>query len=136
MRDAGACGHQLNVAGREGSLVAHAVAMSELSGDHVGKNFHVPVRVGREATQRSHLVLIDDPQGAEARVGWIVVFRKREAVPAFKPAMVRVASIIGASDSQSCVRFHGCNHVMTFRKRSCRVLGLSMTLAHAGKIGG
>ena len=51
MDDAAAGGHPLDVAGGDGAVVAHAVAMFDGSGEHVGDGLDAAVRMPGEAGQ-------------------------------------------------------------------------------------
>jgi len=49
--DAAARRHPLDVAGRDGAMVSHAVAVLDGAGQHVGDGFNAAMRVPREACQ-------------------------------------------------------------------------------------
>ena len=51
MHDAAAGGHPLDVAGADGARVAHAVAVVDLAGEHVGHRLDAAVRMPREPGQ-------------------------------------------------------------------------------------
>ena len=45
MNDAAAGGHPLNVAGSDGAVIAHAVAMLDRSGQHIGDGLNAAMRM-------------------------------------------------------------------------------------------
>jgi hypothetical protein len=63
------------------------------------------VAVGREALAGGDAVLVDDAQGAEAHVPRVVIIGEREGVVGVEPAVVGVATFVGASDEHG--REHG-----------------------------
>src|SRR5262249_57246073 len=76
---------------------AQAVLVLQLALQHVGDDFHVVMRVGREARRRSHVVLIDHPQGPESHPARIPIVTEAEAVLGVQPSVIASASLIAAS---------------------------------------
>src|SRR5690606_24890768 len=61
---AAARAHHLHVAGFRAALVAQAVLVGDGAFAHVGDDFHVRVRMGREPGSRLDGVVVPDPQRA------------------------------------------------------------------------
>src|SRR5207247_1131187 len=104
VRDAGAGGHALHLAGVDDGPGPQAVLVLERALDDVGDDLHVAVAMGGEACARLHPVLVDDAQAAEAHVARVEVVGEREGVAARKPAELRAAALgarteVGASVS-------------------------------------
>ena len=59
--------------------------MRQRSFQHVGEDFHVAVRVGREPCAGNDAVLVDHPKIAEAHVLRVVVVTERKGVTAVEP---------------------------------------------------
>ncbi len=127
----GARAHQLNLPRLKGAFIAHRIAVLELSFENVGKDFHVPVRVGRESRTGSNGVFVDYPQRAETHVSGVVVIGKRESVMTVQPTVVGVAALIGAANGE--LSFF--NHVQILSDDKdlwkCSVRGLSMHPVHS-----
>ena len=85
MLDPGARRHALNVARLDHFAVTHAVLVLQGTTHNVGDDLHVTVRMGRKATRRSDVILVDDTQGTETHPVRVVVIAEREAVPAVQP---------------------------------------------------
>ena len=107
--DAGAGGHPLNFARANNSARAETVLVLKCAVQHVTDDFHVPMAVWRKASLRRHPVFIDDSEAAESHMGRIVIFAKREAVPAVEPAEPGAAT---------GVAWANCQH-STSRSRAC-----------------
>src|SRR5258708_39621584 len=71
--DAGAGAHALGVAGADDGARAEAVLVFERAFEDVGDDFHVVVGVGAETLAGGDPILIDNAEGAEVHVGWVVV---------------------------------------------------------------
>mgnify|MGYP001370627802 CR=1 FL=1 len=102
VRHAAPGAHALHVAGLDDAAVrcaclsrAHAVAVRELSAQHVADDFHVAVAVRAKTRSRGDAVFIDDAQVRITHVLRVVIVGKRKAVKALQPAVVGVASIVG-----------------------------------------
>lgn len=100
VEDATASTHALHVPRLDDGPVAHGVLVRQGTRQHVGDDFHVPVRVGGKSPGGGHAVLIDDPQRAEAHALGIVIIRKRKRVPAVQPAMVCHTAVLRLQDIQ------------------------------------
>lgn len=96
--DTAAGAHHLDFTWMKFAVVAHRIAVGKATTEDVGKNFHIPVRVGWEAAAGCHAVIIDDAQRAKSHVGGIVVIREGKGVVAIKPAVVGVSALVGAAD--------------------------------------
>src|ERR1700757_4848180 len=95
---AGAGGHALQFTGLDDRAVAHAVLVCERPVEDVGDDLHVPMAVHPEPLTGRNPVVVDDPQGAEARVGGVVVIAEGKRVPGVEPAVVEVASLGSLAD--------------------------------------
>jgi hypothetical protein len=82
--------------------------MGEGSFQHVGDDFHVAVRVGREASAGVDSVFVDDSQMTEAHVLWIVVVAERKRMAAVQPIGSGASPLIAASNSDhvASLSFH------------------------------
>ena len=100
MPDAGAGAHDLDLAGSDLRLVAEAVAVLDRALEYVTEDFHVTMRVHREANPGRDDVLIDHAQRTEAHVGGVVVIGEAEGMPGAQPAVVGMAAFAGAADGQ------------------------------------
>lgn len=92
---AGARAHDLDLSGTKLPLVAHAILVRQRSGDYVAENFHVSVRVRREAATRCNMVFVDDTQRSKPHGFGIVIISEREGMSGVEPTEVRVASAGG-----------------------------------------
>ena len=101
--DAGAGGHALQFAGPDDRAVAHAVLVLERPVEDVGDDLHVPMAVHPEPLTGLHPVVVDDPQGAKAHVGGVVVIAEGKRVIGVEPAVVEVASLGSLANLD-----HGC----------------------------
>ncbi|MOA25667.1 hypothetical protein D3C78_1464070 [compost metagenome] len=91
MGDPGTGAHDLDVARFGPALVAQVVLVGNGAFTDIGDDFHVPVRVLREAGAGSDHVVIPDPQVAPVHALWIVVFGERKMVMRIQPAVVSTA---------------------------------------------
>jgi len=89
--------HDLDLAGAELGVVAHAVLVLDGALEHVREDFRVLMAVGRKPHPRGHQVLIDDPEGPEGHVGRVVIIGETEAMPRHQPAVIGEASFPGTS---------------------------------------
>ena len=92
---AGARAHDLDLSGTKLPLVAHAILVRQRSGDYVAENFHVSVRVRREAAACCDVVFVDDTQRSKPHGFGIVIISEREGMSGVEPTEVRVASAGG-----------------------------------------
>jgi hypothetical protein len=74
MLDAGSSAHHLHVPGFGTSAIAEAVLVGDRALPDIGNDFHVGVRVRREATFRRDLVVVPDAQRARFSFRIIVTF--------------------------------------------------------------
>ncbi|MNT19068.1 hypothetical protein D3C72_1543050 [compost metagenome] len=88
MGDAGARAHHLHVAGLGAALVAQVVLVGDGPLADVGDDFHVLVRVRREAGLGGDLVVVPDAQLAPAHPLAVVVAGEGEMVTGIEPAVV------------------------------------------------
>jgi hypothetical protein len=92
--DSGPGAHHLNVAGRRSALVAHRILMRDRAGADVGHDFHVSVRVGREATLPANGVVIPHADPAPTHAVRVVIAREGEMMVSVEPAVVGVAEAV------------------------------------------
>ena len=92
---AGARAHDLDLSGTKLPLVAHAILVRQRSGDYVAENFHVSVRVRREAAACCDVVFVDDTQRSKPHGFGIVIISEGEGMSGVEPTEVRVASAGG-----------------------------------------
>lgn len=78
--------------------------MRQLAAEDVAEDLGVAVRVGREAGVGGDAVFVEDAQGAEVSVGGVVIVGEGEGVVGVEPAVVGVAAVAGAAQSDACVR--------------------------------
>ncbi len=76
--DAGAGGHVLELAGAEDLAGTHGIFVLDGSFEDVTEDLHVAVGVFAEAALGGDDVLVDDAEGAEAHVGWVIVVGEAE----------------------------------------------------------
>ena len=100
--NAGPGGHALQFTGPDDRAVAHAVLVLQRAFEDVGDDLHVPVAVHAEPLTGLHAVIVDDPQGAKAHVGGIVVVAKGKRVVGVEPAVVEVAPLGSLANARSC----------------------------------
>src|SRR5262249_6916030 len=94
--DAGSGAHALELAGPDHRASTHAVAMGQFALEHIGDDFHVPMRVGAEPLPTLDAILVDHTQRPEPHLPRIIVVGERERVPAVEPTVVGVSTIGGA----------------------------------------
>ena len=92
--NASAGAHHLHVAGHGAALVAEIVAVADGAAAHVGDDFHVAVRMGREAAAGGDLVIVPDPQSTPVHALRVVVLGEREVMASIQPAVLGVAEAI------------------------------------------
>jgi hypothetical protein len=85
--------HVLHAAGADDPVAADAIPMLELTGQDVGDDFHVAMRMGRESFARDDSIVVEDAQRAPIHVLRIVIVRETERVARPKPTMVVVPTI-------------------------------------------
>lgn len=93
VRDAGARGHALDLAGTDDGTVAHTVFVLELAAQNKCHNFHIAMAVRRKSRAGCDKVLIDDAQRTEMSVGRVLVVAERKRVVSFEPAVVEIAAL-------------------------------------------
>ena len=67
--------------------------MGDGTGAHIGDDFHVPVRMRREARLRGDDIVVPHPQIAPVHAGRVVVLRKGEVMTGIEPAMVSTTKL-------------------------------------------
>ena len=98
MRDPGAGGHDLHVAGFGATLVAEVVLMGDCPLAHVGDDLHVAVRVCGEAGLRRDGVVVPNAEAAPVHAVGIVVAGEAEMMLGIEPAVVRTAELVVWAD--------------------------------------
>ena len=94
---AAAGAHDLDLAGLELRVIAHAILVLDGAFEDVRKDLHVLMAMGREAHTRSHQILSDDAEGPEGHVGRVIVIREAEAMSGDQPAVVSKTAVSGTS---------------------------------------
>ncbi|MNR36640.1 hypothetical protein D3C85_1545860 [compost metagenome] len=100
MGDTGTGTHDLHIAGFSTALVAQAVLVGDSTLTYIGDDFHVAVRVRREATASGDQVVVPDPQVAPVHARRVVVFGEREVVMGVEPTMVGMAKALERAQLQ------------------------------------
>ena len=100
MGDTGAGTHHLNIASLGTAFVAQVVLVADSAFAHIGDDFHVAVRVWREATASGNQVIVPDPQVAPVHPLRVVVLGKGEVMVGVEPAMVGVAKALEGAQLQ------------------------------------
>jgi hypothetical protein len=78
--------------------------MLERALEDVRHDFHVAMRMGAEALAGLDAVLVDDAEGPEPHLTWVVVVAERECVAGIEPPMVGPAAFVGRSNGEhECV---------------------------------
>jgi len=78
--------------------VSHAVLVREGSFEDVGDNFHVLVRVSREAATAGDAVVVHNAQGAELHVVAVKVIGERKGEAGVEPAVVGMAAFVALAN--------------------------------------
>src|ERR1700687_3677978 len=68
--------------------------MLERALEDVGDDFHVAVRVHREAAATGHAIVVHDAQGAKLHMLWVIVIGKGKGEMSVQPAVVGVAALV------------------------------------------
>ncbi len=68
--------------------------MLERALEDVSDDFHVAVRMGREALARRHPILVDDPQRGKAHMLRVVIIGEGKRMPGVEPAVIGVAAVM------------------------------------------
>ncbi len=95
--DAGSRAHHLDVACLGAAFVAHAVLMRDRTLPDIGDDFHVRVRMRREARVRGNLVVVPDVQVAPAHSVGVAVLGEGKMMLGFQPAVIRTAKPVEGS---------------------------------------
>src|SRR4030095_8579939 len=101
MGDARARAHALRIAAANNRSGTHAVAMFQGPLQNVGDNFHVAMSMRGKAMACLNKVFIDYAKRTKARVLWVVILAKGEAVISIEPAKIEMAALFS---------FANCNH--------------------------
>ena len=91
VHDPAAGAHHLDVAGVGAALVPDRILVGDGAGADIGDDFHVAVRMRREAGLRSDAVVVPDADPAPAHAGRVVIIGEAEMVAGVEPAMVGMA---------------------------------------------
>jgi hypothetical protein len=86
--DAGAGAHHLDVSGFGPAVVAETVLVRHRPFADIGDDFHVGVRVRREAGVGRDLIVVPDPQRTPAHSRGIVIVPEGKVVPGLEPAVI------------------------------------------------
>src|SRR5262245_22809434 len=84
--------HALHITDANYRARARAVLVCQCAFEHIGENFHVPVRMSPEPSPRSNSIFIDHSKIAEAHVLRVVVVAERKRMTAVEPAGLRSTS--------------------------------------------
>src|SRR5690349_258274 len=72
--------HHLDIAGLGATAIAEAVLMGDGTLPHIGDDFHVGVRMQREAGVRRYGVVVEDAKRSPAHTGGIGMVAEREVM--------------------------------------------------------
>src|SRR6185312_1740416 len=81
--------HHLDVARDRAPLVAEVVAMGDGAGADIGDDLHVPVRMRVEASAGRNLVVVPDPERAEAHPVGVMVISEAEVMARVQPLVLK-----------------------------------------------
>ena len=109
MHDAGTGTDALHFARFHDFMAAHAVLVFQRTGNDIGNDFHIAVRMQAEPFSDSHPVFIDHAKGTETHIAWVVIVGKRKRMVRLQPAMVGIAPVLRISDG---------NHIQSFSKKT------------------
>ncbi len=112
MLNAGSRRDALHLASLHHSAVSHAVLVFERAADDVTDDFKIAVWVRAKTLASLHSVFVNHPQAAESDVLRVVIIREGKGVVTVQPAVIGMATFVGASD------FH---HVFDFVSRVDRL---------------
>ena len=98
--------HVLHAAGADDAMIADAVAVFELTRQHVRHDFHVAMRVGRKAGARGYAIVVKDAQRSPVNVTRVVIFGETERVAGEKPAVVERCAFAGALHGEVAINAH------------------------------
>ncbi len=88
---AGACTHHLHIACFGAAQIAHAVAVGDRTFADISDDFHIVVRVRREAGLRGNLVVVPHADIAPVHAAGVIVRGKGEMMVGLQPAMIGLA---------------------------------------------
>ncbi|MOA25201.1 hypothetical protein D3C78_1459130 [compost metagenome] len=100
MGDTGTGTHDLHIAGFSTALVAQAVLVGDSTLTYIGDDFHVAVRMRREATASGDQVVVPDPQVAPLHPLRVIVLGKGKVMVGVEPAMVGVTKALEGAQLQ------------------------------------
>ncbi|MNJ74708.1 hypothetical protein D3C77_716860 [compost metagenome] len=100
MGDAGTSTHHLHITGLGAALVAQVVLVADGAFTHISDDFHVAVRVRREAAACRNQVVVPDPQVAPVHPLRVVVLGKGKMMVGVEPAMVGMAKALERAQLQ------------------------------------
>lgn len=98
VRDSAAGAHTLDFTGHNHGAVSHAVLMRQRALQDVGDDFHVLMVMGRESLPGRYPVFIDNAKSPETHMRGVPVFGKGKSVVSLKPAVVKMAAVLGFPD--------------------------------------
>lgn len=86
--------HDLNLPGRYGTLVLHAVPVPQIPLQGDGNNFHVVVRVHVKTFAGSNRIIIQHAQGTKLHPPGIIISGKTERMIRFQPPVIKITSCL------------------------------------------
>lgn len=95
--------HVLNISRAYDAAIPHGVPVLKGATQDVRDDFHVAMRVGGETAAAGDDVVVDHPEGTESHVVRGVVVSEGKGVGSLEPAMIGLAAVRGASESDSGV---------------------------------
>lgn len=93
MGNAGAGAHYLHVTRFGTPVVTQVVLVSDGALTYIGDDFHVAVRMGREARVRCDFIIVPDPQRAPVHPRRVIVVGKGKVMTGIQPAMMGTAEL-------------------------------------------
>ena len=125
MGDPGARAHHLDIAGGGPALIAERILVSDRAGPDIGQDFHVAVRVRREARPGGDPVVVPDPDPAPAHPGGVMIAGEGKMVAGVEPAVVGVAERCEGADVDHGRNMGGAARTVKCRKRAAALQQLS-----------
>ncbi len=98
MLNAAAGAHALNLAGANGGAGAKTVFMRERTFQHIGDDFHIPVRMSGKAALGRDVIFVDHAQAAETHMGRIVIIGEGKAEMTIEPIGAALSAFVGWSE--------------------------------------
>ena len=112
MRHAGARAHVLHVARTNDRAVTHAVFVGEGALENISDDFHILVRMSREAGTARDAVVVHHAQGAELHVFRVKIVGEGKGEAGVKPAVVGMAAVAAFANGDHLKDLLGTVHII------------------------